>query len=413
MSPRIICIYAEIFLITQRVVAIFKYLFIRYDMDYQEVKRNQILIDFIKTNYLEKIKKLDEVDGLIRDEIKRDDKNNKPIITEKYIVKNEDTNEVEKDENGNPIIMSTHIMYKITKDGEILKIRPEGKKYYYEFLIEFDTKDFGYGIYYGCKAVIDNDVNSKTEEFKNIINEIDAATKEYTHSDKVHGKNTDEKYTIELALNRSFNKDASNKWAFIPTNNYNDNIYWPFWIKLHEEDDIEFAVHAIRIIANFYSVKLTDKRLFDDYSFNYNVDKTNIDTKTAFPNYTFDKYTQIIEELKQELPKKYKNKSAVLEKNIYLQSFRIYIDFLHKLEGELLERDKYLAFGWKIKDIDKFGYAFVYLFNKIGFKKTPWIYIDSITTTNLKQSFKKEQEDEKYGKMAFEEIMGKSFFNLL
>lgn len=202
-------------------------------MDNQEVKRNQILIDFIKTNYLEKIKKLDEVDGLIRDEIKRDDKNNKPIITEKYIVKNEDTNEVEKDENGNPIIMSTHIMYKITKDGEILKIRPEGKKYYYEFLIEFDTKDFGYGIYYGCKAVIDNDVNSKTEEFKNIINEIDAATKEYTHSDKVHGKNTDEKYTIELALNRSFNKDASNKWAFIPTNNYNDNIYWPFWIKLH------------------------------------------------------------------------------------------------------------------------------------------------------------------------------------
>ena len=91
-------------------------------MDNQEVKRNQILIDFIKTNYLEKIKKLDEVDGLIRDEIKRDDKNNKPIITEKYIVKNEDTNEVEKDENGNPIIMSTHIMYKITKDGEILKI---------------------------------------------------------------------------------------------------------------------------------------------------------------------------------------------------------------------------------------------------------------------------------------------------
>jgi hypothetical protein len=51
MSPRIICIYAEIFLITQRVVAIFKYLFIRYDMDYQKVERNQILIDFIKENY--------------------------------------------------------------------------------------------------------------------------------------------------------------------------------------------------------------------------------------------------------------------------------------------------------------------------------------------------------------------------
>lgn len=66
MSPRIICIYAEIFLITQRVVAIFKYLFIRYDMDYQEVERNQILIDFIKENYLKKIEKLDDVKGFIR-----------------------------------------------------------------------------------------------------------------------------------------------------------------------------------------------------------------------------------------------------------------------------------------------------------------------------------------------------------
>lgn len=115
---------------------------------------------------MKKIEKLDDVKGFIREEIIRYDKDNKPINTKKYIVKNEDTNEVEKDENGNPIIMSTHIMYKITRDGEILKIRPKDKKYYYEFLIEFDTKDFGYRIYYGCKAVIDNDVDHKTEEFK-------------------------------------------------------------------------------------------------------------------------------------------------------------------------------------------------------------------------------------------------------
>lgn len=61
-------------------------------------------------------------------EIIRYDKDNKPINTKKYIVKNEDTNELEKDENGNPILMPIHLMYKITKGGKILEIRPEGKK---------------------------------------------------------------------------------------------------------------------------------------------------------------------------------------------------------------------------------------------------------------------------------------------
>lgn len=403
-------------------------------MDSQEVKRNQILIDFIKENYLKKIEKLDDVKGFIREEIIRYDKDNKPINTEKYIVKNEDTNEVEKDENGNPVLMSTHIMYKITKDGEVLKIRPKDKKYYYEFLIEFDTKDFGYGIYYGCKAVIDNDVDRKTEEFKNIINEIDKATEQYKQSETVHGKNTDDKYTIELALNRSFNMDASNKWAFIPTNNYNDNIYWPFWIKLHEEDDIEFAVHAIKIIANFYSVKLTvtGERLFDDYSFVVDeklLDETNVDAKTVFPNYTFNKYIQIIKKLKKELGSKkmyenYKKNEVALKKEYYKKSFKIYIDFLHKLEleGKYIERDKYLEFGWKINEIYKFSQAYAHLFNEMGFLvinekekiQIPWSYIDSITTTSLKQNNKKmDLNDVEAGKEEFKEIMGESFFNLL
>lgn len=188
---------------------------------------------------------------------------------------------------------------------------------------------------------------------------------------------------------------------------------------MHEEDDIEFAVHAIRIIANFYSVKLTDKRLFDDYSFNYNVDKTNIDTKTIFTNYTFNKYTQIIEELKKKLqsPKMYENykKKGNFKKHIYTQSFKIYIDFLHKLEGMYLERDKYLEFGWKINEIDKFAQAFIYMFNEMGFdiNKIPWIYIESTTTTNLKQSFTKGSDDAKDDEAVFIEIMGNTFNKLL
>lgn len=191
---------------------------------------------------------------------------------------------------------------------------------------------------------------------------------------------------------------------------------------MHEEDDIEFAVHAIRIIANFYSVKLTDKRLFNDYSFDYNVDETKIDTKTAFPNYTFDKYVQIIKKIKKglespEMYKKYKKKGGTLKQNFYAQSFKIYIDFLHKLEleGKYIERDKYLEFGWKINEIEKFIQAYIYLFYEMGFdiKKIPWSYIDSITTTKLKQSFKMDPKDVDDGETVFKEIMGKSFFNLL
>ena len=106
------------------------------------------------------------------------------------------------------------------------------------------------------------------------------------------------------------------------------------------------------------------------------------------------------------------------------KSFKIYIDFLHKLEleGKYIERDKYLEFGWKINEIYKFSQAYAHLFNEMGFLvinekekiQIPWSYIDSITTTSLKQNNKKmDLNDVEAGKEEYKEIMGESFFNLL
>lgn len=120
-----------------------------------------------------------------------------------------------------------HMMYKLetlySKDG------CRG----YEFLIEYDVYEPVVGIYYGCKGLIldENDKDGMAmfnEEWEDI------------------------RYYVTAVLENTFpGKFFTHR--FKPTNNANNHTYWPFWITLHEDEDIvEVGARAVRLIRSVY-----------------------------------------------------------------------------------------------------------------------------------------------------------------
>ena len=125
-----------------------------------------------------------------------------------------------------------HIMYKLNCDGNLWLEGDDGRKY--EFLVEFDKKDFAYGIYFGCKCILNENAD--------VITQVEDCRKEW---DGVRP------YMID-ALNHTF-EDFDFSKRDIPTNNVNDSTYWPFWFRLGENEDVnEVAAVAVRIIMNTY-----------------------------------------------------------------------------------------------------------------------------------------------------------------
>ena len=120
-----------------------------------------------------------------------------------------------------------HMMYKLetlySKDG------CRG----YEFLIEYDVYEPVVGIYYGCKGLIldENDKDGMAmfnEEWEDI------------------------RYYVTAVLENTFpGKFFTHR--FKPTNNANNHTYWPFWITLHEDEDIvEVGARAVCLIRSVY-----------------------------------------------------------------------------------------------------------------------------------------------------------------
>jgi hypothetical protein len=179
-----------------------------------------------------------------------------------------------------------HMMYKLetlySKDGR------RG----YEFLIEYDIWEPTVGIYYGCKGLVlegevDKELVTFDEEWKQIKNEV------------------------LYVLNNIFpEKDFTHR--FKPTNNANDNTYWPFWISLYEDEDIiEVAARATIIIRNIY------KKYLDGGIFKYHeIESKKIKTITAF---TSNAYYDLWKSLKTEVNRKaFKQFEAYLEQEKHI-----------------------------------------------------------------------------------------------
>lgn len=147
-----------------------------------------------------------------------------------------------RDDSYNGIHANHHTMYKLddlhNKDNSIT----------YEFLIEFDRNDPCLGIYFGCKGLIKKGDNLEQQKAMIIEWNEHIMSKVLERLDKLYvGKRFDNR--------------------FKPTDNANDNTFWPFWISLYEDENIlEVAVRTTIIIRDEY------KRFIEGP--NYEPDKT-------------------------------------------------------------------------------------------------------------------------------------------
>ena len=148
-----------------------------------------------------------------------------------------------KDNRYHDVHSSHHIVYKlrvVPDTDETILVNKDGSRGY-EFLIEFDLEKPSYGIYYGCRALIFG--KNQTQEIINLQTEWDK---------KIKAK-------VCEVLNNTFQKNNFYKRCLL-TDNANNKTYWPFWIRLSEDEDIiEYAGLAIQLIYNVYKVYLEDE----------------------------------------------------------------------------------------------------------------------------------------------------------
>lgn len=198
-----------------------------------------------------------------------------------------------------------HIMYKLKCGDKFWIEGDDGRKY--EFLVEFDKKDFAYGIYFGCKCILDEnaDVAPQVEACKNEWDSI-------------------RPYMMN-ALNHTF-VDLDFSKRDIPTNNVSDSTYWPFWFRLGEDEDVkEVAAVAIRIIRNTY------KWFFDSGKPAYNKKAKRGRKKVTVVNtrYTHKAYENVLKEMDDKMYWGYakvyfENFLELLTEKGIIEPFRIY-----------------------------------------------------------------------------------------
>lgn len=116
----------------------------------------------------------------------------------------------------------THICYKLRDD-----LYDSERRVKYEFLFEFDTVDYGYGIYYGCKCIF---LNGDEDELQR----------------KVDLEWSQLRVGLTTLLNNTFPGKDFLKRAKVMDRPINHH-YWPFWIKHVDDESIgEIANKVLR-----------------------------------------------------------------------------------------------------------------------------------------------------------------------
>lgn len=263
----------------------------------------------------------------------------------------------------------SHIMYKLKRNplsqssDFLFDSNASKKRYKYEFLVEFDKDTPGYGIYYGCKAIIDESIASEEE----LAEQIDMIEEDMIPiKEKALG-----------ILKKVFASKNFDEQSFRKTNNANENTYWPFWIALSDEEDIlAIAAQATKLIANTYLILNGKQSLFKlnlpKYEKEYDLCNT-IQTK-----FTFDALQKSLKKLK------HKDKQDM------------FLDFIIKAEAKgFLTRNTYFEFAW---DLSKSGERYKGTFNgavKILLEKLEhkgeWNLVERIILQGLKQNLGKHE----------------------
>lgn len=272
-----------------------------------------------------------------------------------------------------------HIMYKciVGPNGGTKLLSDDGKRGY-EFLVEFDKDDPEYGIYYGCRGLI----NSEDQQ-----EQIDIFLSEWENYIKPE---------VCAVLNNTFiDIDFTNR--FQATNNASNKTFWPFWIALGEDEDVvKVAARATKLIANVYKYFLDGNAISNKIC---KSKKINIQT-----HYTVEAYNEVLEHIKKEcgneVAKKYKS-------------------FISKATNKgVLQKDNRFEICWKFKKLKiiEIAYLIRALCPAIGLKPNkgkinenniPWEYFiplflskDDKTLENLSKQYSSSKSDEIHKKKA-------------
>ena len=148
-----------------------------------------------------------------------------------------------RDDSYHSIPSKHHIMYKYkVDDQEHTELYSTDGNRAYEFLIELDKDQASYGIYYGCRGLVKGGCQKEQNE--------------------IFMKEWDEmKYEISEVLNNTFpDKDFTKRFRM--TDNTNNKTYWPFWIMLYDDEDVvEVAALAVKLICNVYKRYLNGEKM--------------------------------------------------------------------------------------------------------------------------------------------------------
>lgn len=305
---------------------------------------------------------------------------------------------------GSRKLSSHHIMYKIYDKVNVpypYVWRHKSESQYtigYEFLVEYSTEEPSVGIYYGCKGFIVKD-DELGEGREQLCRKLDA---EWNY---IKGK------VCEVLNNTFSDKDFTRRIRV--TDNVNNGNYWPFWITLYDDEEIDVAVIALKAI----------KRVYDRYVFsekgeelhdNTNMEEKNIETLVAF---TQEKYDEILDEISRPLSnhKDYVDKSIIEYFEAFLKGAEI---------ENILKVNPLYEKAWQLQvDNNDFAYLlsclFEWLSKKVkGFRGTvPWTYMASIFLNkdgmfmgdNLRSSIAKERQkdvDKDRAELLVKKIMG-------
>lgn len=190
-----------------------------------------------------------------------------------------------------------HIAYKYNVNEPL--ISKDGRSSY-EFLIEYSTLEPSVGIYFGCKALIKG--GDKDEQQKIL-------SKEWG---KVIRSNV-----IEV-LSWTFGKDFTYRCK--PTDNSNNNTYWPFWISLYDDENIvDLAARAVKLIYKVY------KQYLNKGENAFSTSKQTVTIEPRFKKFktycTKDAYNEFLTTQKLKVP--FEDRKSFIERGIERKFFTI------------------------------------------------------------------------------------------
>ena len=196
----------------------------KYSDNFAYKKQAEFVHEFTQF-YLDKMKKLTEAEGFVREDIKGD---------------------------------FNHIIYRYRPDGAEKPFRSvDGRDY--DFVIEYHRNKPSEGIYYGIKGeVCSGDLEEQCEKFRKEWPNI--FMKEHKNRNSLSDL---QKATTDILNDTFLWKDFLK--CFKPTDNFNKKRYWLFWITLNDDEDvISVAALAVKLISKSFEEYLWKKTVFVD-----------------------------------------------------------------------------------------------------------------------------------------------------